>query len=83
LGKQWIQKDSHGNIRIVSVLCKTNQKPPKYTKALRVGSGLSENNFLGPYIEGEPAKNFYNKLERLAVSCRVTWALSYRVNLYS
>jgi hypothetical protein len=33
--------------------------------------------------KGKLTKNLYTKLERLTLSCRVTWAWSERVNLYS
>ena len=33
--------------------------------------------------QGWPAKNLYTKSERLALSCRVNWAWSERVNLYN
>jgi len=29
-----------------------------------------------------PAKNIYNKLEKLTLSCRGTWAWSERIDLY-
>ena len=38
---------------------------------------------LPPPSKEEAATNLYTKLERLSVSCRVTWAWSERVNLYS
>jgi hypothetical protein len=60
-----------------------NQKLPKYTKALRAGSGPSENIFLGPSNIVEPAKHLYTKLERLTLSGRVTWFWSEKANLYS
>jgi hypothetical protein len=37
----------------------------------------------GPPSKDGPAKNLYTKSERLTLSCRVTWACSGRVNLYS
>jgi hypothetical protein len=45
-----------------------NKKLPKYTKALRAGSGPSKNIFWGPSNKGEPAKNVYTKLERMILS---------------
>jgi hypothetical protein len=42
-----------------------------------------KNFFRGPPGKGGPAKELYPKLERLTLSCRVTWATSERFNLYS
>ena len=44
------------------------------------GSGLGGT---PPPSKDGPAKNLYSKSARLTVSCRVTWALHVRVNLYS
>lgn len=40
-------------------------------------------NIFGPSSKGGQAKNLYTKSERLTLSCRVKWAWSERVNLYS
>ena len=42
-----------------------------------------KNIFLFHPSQGRPAKNLYPVLERQTISCRVNWAWSERVNLYS
>ena len=37
----------------------------------------------GPFSKGRLAKNLYTKSEGMTLSCRVKWAWSERVNLYS
>jgi len=50
---------------------------------MRVGSGPDEKSFSGMSARVGWLKNLYSKLERLTLSCKVTWAWSERVNLYS
>ena len=49
----------------------------------RAGLGPGEKKFWGPLDRGGIAKNLYMVQERLILSCRVTWAWSERVHLYS
>jgi len=52
-------------------------------RAAESGSGSSEKIISGFPSKGGPTGNLYTKSERLVLSCRVIWAWSERVNLYS
>ena len=83
LGHRWHYRASRHVRPYVNGLCRDHLTICLVVRAAASGFGPRWKIVFGHPSKGGPSKNIYTKSEKLALSCRVTWASSERVKLCS